>query len=584
MMQYWLKRYNDLKLSGKMMLLYTISMMVFCCVALVALRASFNVYDGNLYEKSLQELDFFVQRVDDTLDDVNQLTQRLALNLDVQDELSAIALLDYPSNAYSYRIYQLHTLIQNEMAVYPAVKNISFIDKGRIQMTLGEYCGEIDNAVYRQLLADFSAAQGGYVYVSPSSDYPYLLSGRNILKTAEISAAYLGAYLVTTDIAGVIDNYSESLEAEHSALFVYSEDHLIYSEADTALTVPVHAVSGNTGYDVIDQQGERYFICYLKSARTGWTYVNMFPYSEVYQKTEMVRHMVVGAFALIFCILLFVMQSISVTITKPLRRLTESMFLVEEGNFQKAKEMVQLGARRDEVGQLALEYQTMLDKIDELMYENYEKQLLLKETKYQMLQAQINPHFLNNTLNTINWMVKANRNEDAAKMIVCLGQLMRATFEKEALTTVAEEVQIAQNYIVIQQYRYQKRAEFIVETSGDLSNYQMPVMVLQPLIENALLHGVDCSPDPCCVQVRAVERENDILLEVSDTGAGMTQEELLTARTLNIQPKGHGIGLKNICERLHMIFRTYTFMIDSKIGQGTVIRILIPKRRGISDV
>ena len=140
--------YMNLKLSQKMMILYTLSAVILCTVALFSLRVSFNIYDGQLYEKSLQELDFFSQKIDGTLDDISQLTQRLALNLDVQDELSTIALLDYPSNAYSYRILNLNTLISNEikvlntlaaneMTVYPAAKNISFIDKNRIQLTLG---------------------------------------------------------------------------------------------------------------------------------------------------------------------------------------------------------------------------------------------------------------------------------------------------------------------------------------------------------------------------------------------------------------------------------------------------------------
>ena len=579
-----LERYLNFNLSKKMMILYAISMGLVFSMVLIAIQVSFNVYDEKLYEKSLQELDFFVQRVDDTLIDVKELTQRLALNLDVQDELSAIALLDYPSNAYSYRIYQLHTLLQNEMTVYPAVKNISFIDKGRIQMTLGEYCGEVESEVYHQLLNVFAVAQDGYAYLAPTSDYPYLLSGRNIIKITDTSSDYLGSYLVTTDIFGVIKNYSENLEAEHAALFIYDGDRNIYSEADIDFDFPLHFIEQNAGYDIIDHNNRRYFLCYLNSSYTGWTFINVFPYSEVYQKTEMVRNLVIAAFVLIFCILLFVIHVISVTITKPLRHLTESMHWVEKGDYQKAKDMIQLGTRKDEVGQLAHEYQIMLDNIDDLMYENYQKQLLLKETKYQMLQAQINPHFLNNTLNTINWMIKAKRSGDAMKMIVCLGQLMRSTFGKDTLTTVAEEVRTAQNYITIQQYRYHNRAEFVVETEGQLDQYQVPHMILQPLIENALLHGVDCSPEPCCVYVRAIEEENTIRKEVMDTGVGMTQEEMMAARSFQIRQTGHGIGLKNICERLHMVFHTYEFTINSKIGEGTDIQIRIPKRQVIDGV
>ena len=589
--------YMNLKLSQKMMILYTLSAVILCAVALFSLRVSFNIYDGQLYEKSLQELDFFSQKIDGTLDDISQLTQRLALNLDVQDELSTIALLDYPSNAYSYRILNLNTLISNEikvlntlaaneMTVYPAAKNISFIDKNRIQLTLGKYSGEIDPDVYRELLRLFAQANGEFVYLSPSQAYPYLLSGRSIIRPslpedtsdAKPATEQLGAFMVVTDLNSVVEDYSKTLEAEHAALYIYSGSELIYSEADAPFAASPDTLPDSSGYKIITDHGERYFMCYLRSARTAWTYINIFPYSEVFHKTEAIRNILIIAYIVIFLLLVLVLHRISSTITKPLQQLTQSMSLVEVGKFQSAKEVSKLITRRDEVGQLAHEYQTMLDKIDDLMYENYQKQLMLKETKYQFLQAQINPHFLNNALNTLNWLVRANRNDDAGKMIVSLGHLMRNSFGKNYTTSVAEEVQLAKSYITIQQYRYQKRADFAVEVYGALEKYQMPSMVLQPLIENALLHGVDNSPNFCHVTVRAIEQADTILLEVRDTGAGLSAEALEQARSLTIVPKGHGIGLKNIHERLHIVFPSFTFQIDSTPGRGTSIRILIPRK------
>ena len=270
--------------------------------------------------------------------------------------------------------------------------------------------------------------------------------------------------------------------------------------------------------------------------------------------------------------------------TKPLKELTDSIVLLEDRQFQQAKDALPVTPRKDEVGTLSREYASLLEHIDELMYENYEKQLLLQDTKYRMLQAQINPHFLYNTLNTLNWMVLAKRNEDASKMIISLGKLLRATFGKESMTTVAEEVQTAEHYIVIQKYRYQSRAEFRVETQGNLAQYQMPNMILQPLIENALLHGVDTTMDFCTVTVRALERQEDIFLEVADTGGGMTPEELTAARNLTVKTKGRGIGLKNICERLQMTFGNYEFRIESQKGRGTSISISIPKRKAEDHV
>ena len=219
----------------------------------------------------------------------------------------------------------------------------------------------------------------------------------------------------------------------------------------------------------------------------------------------------------------------------------------------------------------------MLDKIGRLIYENYEKQLLLRDTKYKMLQAQINPHFLYNTLNSLHWMIRAKRNDEAAEMTIALGEILRAALSKKQYFTVREEVAMLRKYMVIQQYRYQKRICFQLEEEvrGD---YLIPHMTLQPLVENAIYYGVEKMLTPCTISVTVREREDDIWIQVSDTGPGMTEEELNAVRTFTVKPSGHGIGLKNIHERLRMAYEErLTFEIDSACGQGTSVRIVIPK-------
>ena len=206
-----------------------------------------------------------------------------------------------------------------------------------------------------------------------------------------------------------------------------------------------------------------------------------------------------------------------------------------------------------------------MDKIDTLIYENYEKQLLLKDTKYKMLQAQINPHFLYNTLNTLNWMVRGGKNADVSKMILELGKLLRAAFAKESYT--------------IQKFRYQNRVEFETYMSEDTGGYMVPRMILQPLVENSIYYGVDKSLSTCVIRVRAEVKDTWIVLSVEDNGSGMEAEELEEVRKGTITPKGHGIGLKNIRERMKMAYEDSGFVIESRPGEGTRIEIWLPKQQ-----
>ena len=214
-----------------------------------------------------------------------------------------------------------------------------------------------------------------------------------------------------------------------------------------------------------------------------------------------------------------------------------------------------------------------------MIHENYEKQLLIRDTKYKMLQAQINPHFLYNTLNAINWMIRAGENKDTSKMVMELGKLLRASFAKDPVTSVKEEVETLRSYTIIQKFRYKERVEFVIEESGNLEQYQMPRMILQPLVENAINYGVELMATKCLIKVQVLEKKDEIYLSVYNDGPGMEKKRLEEVRAGTAVPQGNGIGLKNIRERIQMFFETGELKIDSESGEGTLITIRIPKMK-----
>lgn len=572
----WRKKLRDIKLSKKMLFVYAIFAGVSCLISIIALQMSLNIYDSKLYEKSLQELDFFTQQVNTSLEDIEKASSSIALSTEIQNQLALMESYDYMAAQYSLGLYQLREMIEDELVSVTAVKNIIYTDKREAEIKAGTDTGQIDPSEYKEILQEFSEARGGYVSKNPTDAYPYLLSGRDILERKNASLDYLGSLVLTSDISNIIGQYSSSLEAAHSTLFVYSRDGMIYQD-DTQNVPDLPDISHTKGYEVVHIGGEKYFMCYLKSSVNDWMYVNIFPYSDIFGQVMNVRYLLIGGFVILFVCMVVVMRKMSVVIVRPLNQLTESMRIVEKGDFKGAKQVLDKDLSNDETGLLAQEFKVMLDKIDILIYENYEKQLLLQETKYKMLQAQINPHFLYNTLNALNWMVKGKRNDDAGKVIIELGKLLRASFAKDPYTTVADELEVAKGYIVIQQYRYNNRAEFEVLAEGNLERYMIPRMILQPLIENAINYGVDASLEGCRITVSVKEEPDAILLTVEDTGPGMEPDELESVRNGTAVPKGHGIGIKNIRERLKITYEDSEFSIESQKGHGTKIQIRIPQ-------
>lgn len=573
---YWYLRYRDLKLAEKMIIVYILMLGICFLISIAALQVSFNIYDGKLYEKSLQELDFFTQEVNRSLDEVEAVSYNLAMDIKIQEQLSKMKTLKHFTADYSYEVYQLRMLFNNELTNSNMISNMIYTDGDTTQFVVGVATGTIRKELYDSVMNRFHEAKGAYVVQQPTIEYPYLLTGRDIRKHIDASLEYLGSLLITCDVSGMIEKNIDDLEAESSALCVYSDEGVIY-ESQKRMIEQLPRLEGDSGYQVIKERGQRYFVCHLKSSKTGWTYVNVFPYSEIYGQNQNLRYLMVGGFLLLFLVSALILKKLAHMIVKPLEHLTESMQIVENGDFDRAREFLGTSTQKDEIGLMAQEFRVTLDKIDNLIHENYEKQLLLKDTKYKMLQAQINPHFLYNTLNSIHWMIRSRKNDEAAKMTMALGTILRSALSKQQYVTIEEELDSLKKYMMIQEYRYQKRVVFSVEyeTSG---RYLIPHMTLQPLVENSIYHGVDKMLTPCHISVIIKEGEERIEITVSDNGPGMTEEELDLVRSFTAQPKGHGIGLKNIYERLKMAFdQEADFNISSSCGSGTTVTIRIPK-------
>ena len=571
------KYYKNLNLFQKITSVVVIILVITYLFTMAGFQLAFYVYDRQLYGKSQQELDFFIQGIGRDLEDIEQLSVKVATDEQIQNQMRQMYEKDYLSYEFTYEGEVLRGKLQNMLFSEENVTNLIYTDGNQVDMTMGMYTGGISKETRNEILKDYKKVIGGYVRYSPTKEYPYLLCGRDVRDTKNSTLNYLGSLIFTVDINKMLEKKVGELQAEHSQLFVYSGDTEIYGDGEK--NPDIKKLNGTQGYKIINYQGEKCFLCYQKSDDTGWMYVNLFPYSEIFGKLAVLRSGLLIGFIGVFLLASFMVQKIVKTITSPLAKLSDTMKIAENGDFETAKGMLKIEDRQDEVGVLSNEFRVMLEKIETLIHENYEKQLLIRDTKYKMLQAQINPHFLYNTLNAINWMIRAGENKDTSKMVMELGKLLRASFAKDPITSVKEEVETLRSYTIIQKFRYKERVEFVIEESGNLEQYQMPRMILQPLVENAINYGVELMVTKCLIKVQVLEKENEIYLSVYNDGPGMDEKRLEEVRAGTAVPQGHGIGLKNIRERIQMFFENGELKIESETGEGTFITIRIPKMK-----
>ena len=208
------------------------------------------------------------------------------------------------------------------------------------------------------------------------------------------------------------------------------------------------------------------------------------------------------------------------------------------------------------------------------------EEITLRKTELRALQAQINPHFLYNTLDSIAWMCEEERSREAVEMVNALARLFRISISKgHELIPIEKELEHARSYLKIQNYRYKNQFTYSFEVDENCLSYYCNKITLQPLIENAIYHGINRMIDEGEIIVRIYERGSEVIFEVEDNGVGMTEEQC--SQILHHEPGDKaGIGIKNVNDRIRIYFgEQYGLSIESELDEGTKIIINMPKIR-----
>ena len=291
---------------------------------------------------------------------------------------------------------------------------------------------------------------------------------------------------------------------------------------------------------------------------------------------QMVRITVITA-GLVFLAALAAGWVLSRLLSRPLQQLETAMEQFEQDADHFAFQAVR-GTR--EVQNLSDSFGHMVGRIQQLMTTVREEEIVLRKTELKALQAQINPHFLYNTLDSIAWMCERGKNADAVQMVHALARLFRISISKgHELIPIRSEVQHAQSYLQIQSVRYKEQFSYHFDVQEDCTEYLCNKITLQPIIENAIYHGVNGLVDEGHIEIRVRAEGEDVLFTVEDNGVGMEPEQI--EEIFRRKPDGKsGIGIKNVNDRLKIWFGdAYGITIESVPDEGTKVTVRMPKVR-----
>ena len=326
-------------------------------------------------------------------------------------------------------------------------------------------------------------------------------------------------------------------------------------------------------------QGQRRQVTVKTVGYTGWKLVGVLPSENLWDNYgQLLLFFLFIVFFSVF-LLVFVNLRLSAWITAPMKKLDRAVRELEAG-----RETVDLKVDGPyEVQHLSRSIQSMVSTMRHLMDDILQQEEQKRRSELDVLQSQINPHFLYNTLDSVIWMTENGRTEDAVVMLTSLARLFRISLSRGSnIITVSEELEHARHYLTIQKMRYKNKFSADISAADGVEELHTIKLIVQPILENAIYHGMDYADGDGKICINAFREGKDVIIEVADNGPGMPEE--VVARLLDqggayaaAGSKGSGIGLRNVHRRIQLTFgREYGLTILSEPDDGTVVRIRLP--------
>lgn len=318
----------------------------------------------------------------------------------------------------------------------------------------------------------------------------------------------------------------------------------------------------------------KYFFCLINDF--NWKVVGMVPIDEVTKDNKEIFNITAAAFFVSFVFSCIIWYFVSSSIVEPVKRLTQATKSVRNGNFDIQVQY----ASNNELGILTSNFNYMVKKINDLLKQVLDENIRKKDAEYKALQAQINPHFLYNTLNSIRWMASIQKADNIKNVVDALGRLLRnSTSKMDQYITIREELDNLNDYIYIQKIAYKNKFQVEYDISEEVLQYKCIKFILQPLVENAIFHGIQPKNYRGTIWISISRQSDFIRFSVKDNGVGMSNEEIakLLSNENETIKKFNGIGINNIHERIQMTYDgRATFSIESEQGEYTDIIIKVP--------
>lgn len=569
-------------------------MIILNCGLLLLVTLVLTVAGNYIYQESIEERSYAntMEIQNQVLKSLDQIFQSVSDNVEVlgtYPEVQGYLKVD-AENQQASRVQlegQIRSLLLNYSKVYKEYINIVVVsDKG-------QYLSNDSYRIKKLPLTDEKWYQeamkaNGKLVLSSSSLGRNLKDWKNYSTDSYVSTAKMisdpktgegiGVILIDLDLKS-IQNLVEDITMGQTG-FGYIQDskgHVLYAPKNKVVyrMNPDWVMEGESGRVRCRIEGKDYNVIYSHSEYTDLTATGVFDWGKTIEGAARVRTVSwwIAAVIMVFAAGLTVLFSAS--FTRPISALSKLMKKAQTGDMTVRFENHYKG----EIRQLGDSFNAMVEKINELLEVVYREQKNKRDAELKILHEQIKPHFLYNTLDTIQWMAKEYQAQDIVDLVLALSGFFRISLSQgKEFITLEQEVLMVKNYLEIQKVRYEDLFDYSTEIEAGMEKYMVLKICLQPLVENALYHGIkEADEDGGKIWIRAfLDEENDIILKVEDDGAGMSQERIDQLNSwLRMKERGpeiHAYGIVNVNDRIRIAYGDeYGLHYEKRAGGGTVV-------------
>lgn len=586
----WLRRLN---LKAKILIF--VALILFLAIMIVGIYAYFlavNQVVDKVIETQLGLVKQVSNNVDFILNDANTASSLIifepSLQKDLQRVLSDGEVLSYANWAQflerilatkSYismiALYGYNGLTYSTGSGYTSNKVVSFSDLQR-------------NPLYQKALD----LNGGIVIDYFRNDPPLVFDNRTsrilMYRIIKDTNKYhnLGILLIWLDEEKIRSIYQSNVPTEGSIFIVDQQGKIVSSSErakirESATGLPLIKMrKSETGAAIIKVNHERMLFTFSTSNATGWKVTTLTPAAVLTKKINSLAFVIISVGIVCYVLLFFLSTYITSIITNPLKQLLNSIKQVQKGDFSQQVNF----SGQDEIGELGQGYNAMIVHIRDLIERVYKLRIQEREAELNALQAQINPHFLYNTLDTIFWKAEKNQVPEISEMVYALSKIFRLSLNRgNELTTVAQEQELIYYYLILQQIRFKNKLTYQLDFEARLLELSIPKLIIQPFVENAIIHGIEELETDGNIKISGLLHEDQMFFIITDNGVGMTEDKIQQILSKNhperITPTtvSGGYAIWNVIERLELYYHAdYRLSFDSKPGTGTTVMLRIP--------